>query len=70
MARPDKFKEELGEVGIQLDVTVAVVDGESLDKVLHIDVVKQQLQQVDIVLLNKYAFINMHETENKRSYYL
>lgn len=34
-------------------MTVAVVDAESLDKILSIDVVKQQLQHVDLVLLNK-----------------
>ena len=60
MARPDKFVRELEEVGIHLDITVAVVDAESLDKILHIDIVKKQLQQVDLVLLNKYAFHNAH----------
>lgn len=53
LARPDKFVAELEEVGIHLDITVAVVDAESLDKILHIDIVKKQLQQVDLVLLNK-----------------
>ncbi|XP_020270804.1 uncharacterized protein LOC109845989 [Asparagus officinalis] len=53
LARPDKFVTELEEVGIHLDITVAVVDAESLDKILHIDIVKKQLQHVDLVLLNK-----------------
>lgn len=60
MARPDKFVAELKEVGIHLDITVAVVDAESLDQILHMDIVKKQLQQVDLVLLNKYAFLNTH----------
>lgn len=46
---------ELKEVGIHLDLTVAVVDAESLDKIINIDIVRKQLQHVDIVLLNKYA---------------
>ncbi|XP_077250980.1 uncharacterized protein LOC143890258 [Tasmannia lanceolata] len=53
LATPDKFVAELEEVGIHLDLTVTVVDAESLDKILSIDVVKQQLQHVDLVLLNK-----------------
>lgn len=44
---------ELEEVGIHLDITVAVVDAESLDKVASIDIVKEQLRHVDLVLLNK-----------------
>lgn len=46
---------ELKEVGIHLDLVVAVVDAESLDKIIKIDIVRKQLEHVDIVLLNKYA---------------
>ncbi|KAK8916719.1 hypothetical protein KSP39_PZI022983 [Platanthera zijinensis] len=53
LARPDKFVAELEEVGIKLDLTVAVVDAESLDKIIALDIVKKQLEHVDIVLLNK-----------------
>ncbi|CAL9118495.1 unnamed protein product [Musa acuminata var. zebrina] len=55
LARPDKFVAELKEVGIHLDLVVAVVDAESLDKIIKIDIVRKQLEHVDIVLLNKYA---------------
>ncbi|KAG9447981.1 hypothetical protein H6P81_014109 [Aristolochia fimbriata] len=53
LAKPDIFVAELEEVGIHLDLTIAVVDAESLDKILSMDIVKQQLQHVDLVLLNK-----------------
>lgn len=53
LANPDKFVAELEEVGINLDLTVAVVDAESIDKIINIDIVRKQLQHVDIVLLNK-----------------
>ncbi|XP_068669095.1 uncharacterized protein [Aristolochia californica] len=53
LAKPDKFVAELEEVGIHLDITIAVVDAESLHKILSMDIVKQQLQHVDLVLLNK-----------------
>lgn len=53
LARPDKFVAELEEVGIHLDMIVTVVDAESLHKILSMDIVKQQLQHVDLVLLNK-----------------
>lgn len=53
LARPDKFVAELEEVRIHLDMTVAVVDAESLDKIVKLDIVKKQLQHVDLVLLNK-----------------
>lgn len=33
-----------------------MVDAESLDKIINIDIVRRQLQHVDIVLLNKYAY--------------
>lgn len=57
MANPDKFVAELEEVGINLDLTVAVVDAESIDKIINLDIARKQLQHVDIVLLNKYASI-------------
>lgn len=44
---------ELEEVGINLDLTVAVVDAESLEKIITLDIVKKQLENVDLVLLNK-----------------
>ncbi|XP_008784425.2 uncharacterized protein LOC103703366 [Phoenix dactylifera] len=53
LANPDKFVAELEEVGINLDLTVAVVDAESIDKIINLDIVRKQLQHVDIVLLNK-----------------
>ncbi|XP_058101121.1 uncharacterized protein LOC131245583 [Magnolia sinica] len=53
LAKPEKFVAELEEVGINLDWIIAVVDAESLPKILSMDVVKQQLQHVDLVLLNK-----------------
>ncbi|KAL5997513.1 hypothetical protein ACLOJK_008443 [Asimina triloba] len=53
LAEPDKFVAELEEVGINLDMVVAVVDAETLPKILSVDVVKRQLQHVHLVLLNK-----------------
>lgn len=53
LAEPDKFIADLEAVGIHLDMTIAVVDAESLQKILSIDIVKLQLQHVDLVLLNK-----------------
>ncbi|XP_039143663.1 P-loop guanosine triphosphatase YjiA-like [Dioscorea cayenensis subsp. rotundata] len=53
LARPDMFVAQLEEVGIHLDLTITVVDAESLDKVVKIDIVKKQLEHVDLVLLNK-----------------
>ncbi|RWR86360.1 COBW domain-containing protein 1-like protein [Cinnamomum micranthum f. kanehirae] len=55
LAEPDKFIADLEAVGIHLDMTIAVVDAESLQKILSIDIVKLQLQHVDLVLLNKYC---------------
>lgn len=48
---------ELEQVGINLDLTVAVVDAESLDNIIKLDIVKKQLEHVDLVLLNKYALL-------------
>ncbi|CAA7410363.1 unnamed protein product [Spirodela intermedia] len=53
LARPDSFLTTLEEVGIHLDMTVAVVDAESLDTVIKMDIAKKQLQHVDLILLNK-----------------
>ncbi|XP_028555134.1 uncharacterized protein LOC110093639 isoform X2 [Dendrobium catenatum] len=53
LAEPDKFVAELEQVGINLDLTVAVVDAESLEKIIKLDIVKKQLEHVDLVLLNK-----------------
>ncbi|WOL06974.1 hypothetical protein Cni_G15709 [Canna indica] len=64
LARPDKFVAELKEVGIHLDLTVAVVDAESLDKIINIDIVKNQLQHVDIVLLNKCDLATLGQISN------
>lgn len=64
LARPDKFVAELEEVGIHLDMTVAVVDAELLDKISQVDIVKKQLQQVDIVLLNKCDLANLGQVSD------
>ncbi|KAG6497998.1 COBW domain-containing protein C15D4.05-like [Zingiber officinale] len=64
LARPDKFVADLKEVGIHLDLTVAVVDAESLDKIINIDIVRRQLQHVDIVLLNKCDLATLSQISN------
>lgn len=43
----------LEEVGIHLDMTIAVVDAESLDTVIKMDIAKKQLQHTDLIILNK-----------------
>ncbi|KAG0486553.1 hypothetical protein HPP92_008648, partial [Vanilla planifolia] len=53
LAKPEKLVAVLEEVGIHLDLTVAVVDAESLEKIIKLDIVKKQLEHVDLVLLNK-----------------
>ncbi|XP_078428472.1 uncharacterized protein LOC144700802 isoform X2 [Wolffia australiana] len=53
LARPDHFVATLEEFGVHLDMTVAVVDAESLDKVIKLDIAQKQLQHVDLILLNK-----------------
>ncbi|URE43800.1 CobW/HypB/UreG, nucleotide-binding domain [Musa troglodytarum] len=64
LARPDKFVAELKEVGIHLDLVVAVVDAESLDKIIKIDIVRKQLEHVDIVLLNKCDLATLSQISN------
>ncbi|KAJ0962637.1 hypothetical protein J5N97_027759 [Dioscorea zingiberensis] len=53
LAQPDKFVPQLEEVGMHLDLIITVVDAESLHKIININLVKKQLEHVDLVLLNK-----------------
>ncbi|XP_058082342.1 uncharacterized protein LOC131230433 [Magnolia sinica] len=65
LEKPEKFVAELEEVGINLDWIIAVVDAESLPKILSMDVVKQQLQHVDLPDRNDHMHYPALSIENR-----